>query len=374
MSFTVYRSSAGSGKTFTLVKEYLKIILAEPVDFRHVLAITFTNKAANEMKDRVLLALGELSKGEQSADEMIKGTLTPLLVAETGLDAPEITANAVRALELILHNYADFAIGTIDSFSHKLIRTFAHDFALPINFNVELDSDELLSTAVNLLLDRVGDDQALTRLLVKFLETRMEEDKGWDIGSILIDFAGILLDEEGEKRIGKLSMLSLENFQAISENLYARIRQFENRIREIAQEGFGILQAGRFSPADLFQGERGIWNYFSNLAAGKFDKMEPNSYVVATIEEDKWLSGKASLSARAEIEAIKPILLDVYEKLHHGIERQHPDYTLRKLLAKTIFPLAVLNEIQKVLSDFKCQNNLVHISEFNSRICGHCDE
>ena len=370
MSFTVYRSSAGSGKTFTLVKEYIRIILLNPGDYRHVLAITFTNKAANEMKERVLKALEELSKGEESSDEMVKGTLVPLLVKETGLASHEIQQNAAKALEMILHNYADFAIGTIDSFSHKLIRTFAHDFGLQVNFNVELDGDELLSTAVDLLLDRVGDDEALTSLLVKFLETRMEEDKGWNIDLILTGFASILLDEEGQNKIRKLKSLTLENFKLISENLYTSIRLFEKKIQATSREGVDLLQKGNFSPGDFFQGERGIWKYFVNLADGKMDKIEPNSYVVTTVEEDKWFSGRAPAQAREEINAVKPRLLDIYERLRQETEFHKPDYCLRKLLAKTIYPLAVLNEIEKVLHDFKRQNNLVHISEFNARIAG----
>lgn len=368
MSFTVYRSSAGSGKTFILVKEYVRLILVDPGDFRHLLAITFTNKAANEMKERVLTALGELSKGDLSQDTMIRETLIPLLVAETGLTPHMITLNAARALEMILHNYADFAIGTIDSFSQRLIRTFAHDFGLPVNFSVELDADELLSTAVDLLLDRVGDDEALTGLLVKFLETRMDDDRGWDIGSILTRFAEILLDEEGQGRIGRLKSLSLEKFQAISGELHTRIRQFEKGVREIALEASGLLQRNGFSPADFYQGDRGIWGYFMNLATGKFDRMEPNSYVLATVDEDKWYSGKVTASARERIEAVRPRLIAIYRRLRAEIEQHRQDYFLRKLLAGTIYPLAVLNEIEKVLSDFKHQNNLVHISEFNARI------
>ena len=122
------------------------------------------------MKERVLKALEQLSKGDHSEDQMVRGTLVPLLMAETGLTSHEISLNATKALEMILHNYADFAIGTIDSFSHKLIRTFAHDFGLPVNFNVELDADELLSTAVDLLLDRVGDDDAPEKPVRPFAE------------------------------------------------------------------------------------------------------------------------------------------------------------------------------------------------------------
>jgi ATP-dependent exoDNAse (exonuclease V) beta subunit len=369
MSFTVYRSSAGSGKTFTLVKEYVKILLVEPGAFRHILAITFTNKAANEMRERILKALEGLAAGDRSNDLSIPEKLLPLLISETGLTPVEISRNAAISLEMILHNYADFAIGTIDSFSHKLIRTFAHDFGLPVSFNVELDADELLSTAVDLLLDKVGDDKALTSLLVKFLEMRMDEEKGWDIGSILTRFAKILLDEDAQKGIAGLKKLTLEDFQVISNELYAAIRQFEKRIREISQDGIQQFRAGGFSPADLFQGDRGIWKYFENLAEGKM-KIEPNSYVVKTVTEDKWFSGKASAKAREDILAIKPEILGIYEKLQQEIGLHKPDYSLRKLLSKTIYPLAVLNEIDRVLNDFKRQNNLIHISEFNSRISG----
>ena len=370
MSFAVYRSSAGSGKTFTLVKEYLKLVLLSPGDFRHILAITFTNKAANEMKDRILKALEEMAKGDQSADRMVTGTLVPLLMQETAMTRAEIALSAARSLEMILHNYADFAIGTIDSFSHKLIRTFAHDFGLPVNFNVELDGDEMLATAVDLLLDRVGDDHELTRLLVNFLETRMEEDRGWNIDTILADFAHILLDEEGQKQILKLKKFALVNFQQISENLYLAIRSFEKNVRDLARQACGMISAKDIPVSAFFQGEKGIGKYFTNIAGGRMDKLEPNSYVLATVEEDKWFSAKATPAARDDIGSIKDALLDIYQQLRASFDQHKSEYLLRKLLAKTIYPLAVLNEIENVLTDFKRQNNLVHISEFNARIAG----
>ena len=370
MSFTVFRSSAGSGKTYTLVKEYLKMILLDPGDFRHILAITFTNKAANEMKDRILKSLEEMAKGDQSVEKSVTGTLVPALMIETGLTKAEIGPSAKRALEMILHNYADFAIGTIDGFSHKLIRTFAHDFGLPVNFNVELDSDELLTTAVDLLFDRVGDDKELTTLLVNFLETHMDEDQGWNIDIILARFARILLDEEGQRQIVKLKQLSLGTFQKISETLYLEIRKFEATVRDFGKQANDLIKAENIPLSAFFQGDKGIGKYFSNLSAGRMDKLEPNSYVVSTVEEDKWFSGKATISERRAIESIKDGLLDIYEKLGQETDRHKTDYLLRKLVAKTIYPLAVLNEIERVLNEFKRQNNLVHISEFNARIAG----
>ncbi|MEI7663115.1 MAG: UvrD-helicase domain-containing protein [Bacteroidota bacterium] len=370
MSFSVYRSSAGSGKTFTLVKEYLKMILVDPGEFSHILAITFTNKAANEMKDRILMALQEMSKGDSPAGGMVMNPLLSQLINETGLTAVEIELSAARALEMILHNYADFAIGTIDSFSHKLIRTFAHDFGLPVNFNVELDGAELLSTAVDLLLDRVGDDKELTTLLVDFLATRMEEDRGWNIDMILSGFASILMDEEGQRQIVRIKGVSLDNFRKISEELYTAIRQFEKVIRDLGRQGAGLIKAKDIPVRAFYQGEKGVAKYFLNLASGRMDKMEPNSYVITTFTDDKWLSGKATPTERGDIETVKPGLVEIYDQIGRESELHKPLYLLRKLLAKTIYPLAVLNEIEKVMNTFKAQNNLVHISEFNARIAG----
>ena len=224
MSFTVYKSSAGSGKTFTLVKEYLKLILEDPENFRHILAITFTNKAANEMRERVLGNLHELSlpagqRRKAAADLMIR------LTAELNRPESEIAMQAGEVLRLILHDYSDFSIGTIDSFSHRIIRSFAHDFGLPINFNVELDSDELLSTAVDLLIDKVGEDASLTELLVQFLETRMEDEKDWNIERIFIDFARVLLDEEGSQNLEKLKDLTISDFKGIATSIKQRIHK-----------------------------------------------------------------------------------------------------------------------------------------------------
>ena len=119
MSFTVYRSSAGSGKTYTLVKEYLKIILKDTDSFRNILAVTFTNKAAGEMKQRVLNCLEELSGPEAGTGKATR-SLLPELVEATGLSGTELSLKAAEVLKKILHRYSDFSIGTIDSFSRRM--------------------------------------------------------------------------------------------------------------------------------------------------------------------------------------------------------------------------------------------------------------
>lgn len=367
MPFVVYRSSAGSGKTFTLVKEYLKLLLKDPHQFRHILAITFTNKAANEMKERVIRALTAFSVWENSAATKSDRILFKQLVEETGLNENEIVNRSNISLGLILHRYSEFAIGTIDSFSHRVIRTFAHDFRLPVHFDVETDSDVLISAAVEMVLQRAGEDQELTRLLVGFLETRLEEEQGWDIAGVFAKFARNLIHEQGLENIDGLRNISVAQFQVIADELRRNINEFERQVVSEAKAASQLISDCGISVGAFYYGESGIARYFNDLGRRRM-KIEPNSYVRKTIQEDKWTSGKAS---REEIEKINEIRGVLTKHFTNIMERWKSDgavYRLRILMSGTIYPLAVLNEIGQALRQFKEQHNLVHISEFNSRI------
>lgn len=368
MSFTVYRSSAGSGKTFTLVLEYLKIILKDPRDFRHILAITFTNLAASEMKERVLQALQKLSSLNNTPDAGIREGLLPILIAETGLSEAELIDRAGKALMLIMHHYDDFAVGTIDGFSHRILRSFAHDFGLSMQFNVELDTDMLMDTAIGLLLDKVGVDTRLTGLLVRFLESRMEEDKGYAIDRILMDFAKNLLDEEGQNSLRKLEQITLADFSELTRWLSIRKKEFENSVVEIGTRAMTILNRSGINPSVFIQGKRGIYAYFGYLAKGKFDKVIPNKTQADSASRDSWAGKKASAAEIRIIEGIRPMLLECWEKASRLYPEKVMEYELHCQLSMTIFPLAVLHEIDQVMTEFKKQNNLIYIGEFNRRI------
>ena len=176
-NFTIYKSSAGSGKTFTLVKEYLALALNDganpPQAYKHILAVTFTNKAAAEMKERIIKSLKELSEDDYST--ISSGTKTMLgalkehkkLNAAKQLNDKIIRERAQNILTAILHNYSDFAIGTIDKFVQKVVRTFAFDLKIPMSFEIEMDDDKLLTQAIDLLIGQIGNDEKLTKALVE---------------------------------------------------------------------------------------------------------------------------------------------------------------------------------------------------------------
>ena len=160
-AFTIYDASAGSGKTYTHTKEYLKILFLATNDdaYRKILAITFTNKAVEEMKSRIVYSLYEFSIDTTSdkAMELLKD-----VSAETKLSIATLKDKSKAIIKNIIHNYAAFDISTIDKFTHKVIRAFAHELNLPMTFEVTLDTENLLIEAVDAIIAQAGEDEILT--------------------------------------------------------------------------------------------------------------------------------------------------------------------------------------------------------------------
>lgn len=368
MSFTVYKSSAGSGKTFTLVKEYLKIILRNPNDFRTILAVTFTNKAANEMKDRVIENLKELANPNHHPDNKAIKYLLPDLIKETKLSEELITKNAHKSLALILHNYSDFSISTIDSFVHKIIKTFAYDLHLPLNFDVELNADQLLIEAIDILINRVGYDEELTDLLIRFTESKADDETDWHIENDLLSLAKTLVHEDGQANVSRLKELNYQNFKDYAKSLNAFIRDFKKRISEQASKAVKIISENQINPNSFYYGKSGIGIYFQRLSNPTNEKFAANSRVLKTIDEDIWYGAKVDLSEKVAIDQVKTELQSLYQTIEKILEGEYQKFRFYKILNKQIYPLAVLNEIEKIVSEIKDQNNIVHISEFNKQI------
>ncbi|MHC1707962.1 MAG: UvrD-helicase domain-containing protein [Bacteroidales bacterium] len=366
MPFILYRSSAGSGKTFTLVREYLKIVLQKPDEFRHILAITFTNKAAQEMKDRILKYLRQLSDPQTYTNNPIVSTL----LEETSLDTVLLNKRAVQVLQLILHNYSDFSVTTIDSFMHRVIRTFAHDLHLPMDFEVELDNELLVKQAVNNLIRQVGNDAELTNALVDLILNKSDEERGWHIESDLENIGNQLFKESGQISMERFQKdpLDIQTARELSSALRKSCREFEKNLSEFGNQAIEIISAKNIPFAAFYQGLKGLPKYFSYLASSTMDKVEPGKFTLTTIEEDKWYSGSATPGDKAAIDSIKTQLLDIYEKIDAYREAEYSNYISYKILEKNILPLAVLSLIDRELRKIKIDNNILPIGEFNKRI------
>jgi ATP-dependent helicase/nuclease subunit A len=189
-TFSVYRSSAGSGKTRTLAKAYLRLALKYRNDyFKHILAVTFTNKASQEMKDRILQYLDDFAQGRDNE-------LAKELQKELAMDAQTFQQHSQEAQSLLLHQYDSFAISTIDAFFQKVIRSFIREAGITGDYRLEVDQDAVLEEVIDNLIDELGENKELTDWVVDFAKENLENERSWDVRYSLIDFAREIFREE----------------------------------------------------------------------------------------------------------------------------------------------------------------------------------
>ena len=369
-NFVSYNSSAGSGKTYTLVKEYLKIALEtkNSSQYKYILAVTFTNKAAAEMKARVIEALKALS-----SDEPLEGTpkflqldlLLPKEKGGLGIDANEVYARSKRVLKYILHNYNDFGVSTIDKFTHKIIRTFAHDLQLPLNFDIELDDREVLGAAIDMLIAEVGNNEKLTKLLLEYTSKKAEEEESWHIERDLYEFSRNLLKEDGELYLEKIRQLTLKDFDEIKVQLFTQTKEFEATVKQWGKDGLEFIakkgvEHGSFSRSFFA-------NYWKDLASlKKFDVTATTLKIIAG--DANWYAAKVDDSQKQLIDSLQQEFITQFQGSREYIDEFESTYLVNKLIIKNLYNLAVLNEIEKTVLAFKKENNVLSISDFNKRI------
>ncbi len=360
-SFTIYNASAGSGKTYTLVKEYLKVLFksARRDPFKHILAITFTNKAVAEMKDRIIEML------KQFSDKIIldnPNSMFSALCQELEMDAEALHIKSKRLLENIIHNYAAFDISTIDGFTHKLIRTFAHDLKLPLNFEVELDQDALLYQAVDSLISKAGIDQDLTKILVDFAIEKADDDKSWDVSFDFNKIAKLLTSENDIPFIETLKDKTIDDFQTLKSQIKTDLKHSENNIINAANSVITLIEECGLEFNDFSSSY--LPKHFKNLFDKKFDVNFETKWQIDLIENNPLYPKRVTPNIASIIDDIQPQLIALFNES----KQQVYHFKFLKLIYKNITPLSVLNAINKELTLLKNEQNKMLISEFNTII------
>jgi len=364
-SFQVYNASAGSGKTFTLVKEYLKIILKDQDQrlYQHILAITFTNKAAAEMKDRILENLLSFSMMDASAQ---KNDMLASLISETGLDRAIIQKRAKERLQDILKNYASFHIKTIDSFTNKLIKSFAFDLGMSTDFEVELDTDSILKEAVDAVLSRIGIDEELTKLLVSFSKEKTLEDKSWDVSKDLFEVSRLILNENHAKELKNLSNKSLSSFADSSAKLRKQQTTYTKKIKEIGASAIALINDQGIGTKDFLRSQ--FPNFFVKMINQPADlDFDKENSLSRNIEDRNFYGKTKPEQVKLGIDAISNQLISFYNEAALVFEK----YKLNDLILKNLVPLAVINAINQALEEIKTNNNIRLNAEFNQLISDH---
>ena len=397
--FRIYSASAGSGKTYQLTKEYLKLALGypQPADptgersfnpsyFKSILAITFTNDAAGEMKERIV---GALRRFAQEADDKPDALLTEV-AAELAQEAQlppqlrtaaewqrEVRQRARATFKLVLYHYADFGVSTIDSFVQRIVLAFTRELGLPATFEVELDTDSVLRSAVAALLDKVNRDpqsKLLSQTLADYALGQAEEGRSWNrLPDELLNFGRNLFSESVHEAVAQLGQKTMADFRALDQDIRARLRDIEEQVQAQADWALAALTGAGIEAEHLAGGANGIHGHFRSwerwLGAPDAKADFPTATARKVVESGKWWSDKAKKAGLVPaIEATQPELEAAFGELLELRLSHLPNYLLLKALQPFLFHASLLSELNKLVEEISRERNVVLISEFNRRI------
>ena len=360
-NFQIYHSSAGSGKTYTLSLSFIALALqgnnfGYNNYYRRILAVTFTNKAATEMKERVLKYLNALSL-KKDVDGILKW-----LLDNTQLDKDEIFNRSKDVHLHILHNYSDLAISTIDKFTYKIVRTFALDLGLSQNFELEMDNKKIIQPVVALLLNKISDSGGdLSSTLVNFALQKVEDGKSGNIENDLEEFSEQLFKENAQNYIANKSNLS--SYKKIREKLYIEKNNLCSKIKELSKD-VSIFFDKHNLTKDCFKS--GIfYNHFILKLVDKDDsKWRPTASLLQNISNDIWYAKSTREEHKDLVDSTKHHLINFFDK---SMDLLTHYYSVKAVL-KNIYSTALLSELTNEMISFKKENNIEHISEFNKKI------
>jgi ATP-dependent helicase/nuclease subunit A len=361
--FSIYRSSAGSGKTRTLAKEFLKLALRYKSDyFKHILAVTFTNKASQEMKDRILAYLDDFSKGKQNE-------LAIELQEELGIDAQTFQQNSQAVQAGILHQYAQFSISTIDAFFQKVIRSFTRESGLIGDYRLEVDHDAILEEVIDNLIDELGANKELTDWVVEFAKENLENERAWDVRFSLIDFAKEIFREEFKAIEDQLTQTTsdVSVFRKIRDKLWSTKNYFIEQVSAPAKEFLAILEANQFTIDDFSYGKTsGLLGFFSQFANEKnLSRYKPIGGRVLNHfngNPANW-PGKKSIHAKT----IHQLAEQRFVKLMADILLEYDEHFQRALSAeialKNLYVFGLISDIARKLKEYKNENNVMLLAD-----------
>ncbi len=355
--FVVYRSSAGSGKTYTLALEYLKLALSGS-SYRNILAVTFTNKATKEMKSRILEFLYQLAQDKPNDG------IRAVLLDSIRISDEQLTDKARYLLSSILHGYSFFSVMTIDTFFQKVVRSFAREMGLQAGFKLEMDTGKVLDEVIDQLLMDVGKTEKsdLTRWLVEFASEKVELGRSWDFRRDIKQLSTELFKEEFKLKEGDL--LRAEGRQLRVADVLKQMRKhvsyFENNMQKIGQKAVSIMEAHGLTIMDFSYNHVGIMGYFVKLANKEISK--PGTRVLKALETDEaWYTKKSPVDII--LQAVESGLGAAAEEAVAFCNREYETYLSAQQSLRFIYTFGILADISQKLDQYKQENDFMLISD-----------
>lgn len=353
-NFIIYRSSAGSGKTFALVKEYLELVLRDPNDYKHILAITFTNEATREMKSRII----------EDLEKIASGKTTPMrLVIENDFKKQgirmEIEKRAKRALRNILHNYSRFEVSTIDHFFTRVVRSLSWELKVPMRFEIDVDNDKAMESAIAKLYAVVNEDQAVKSWLEAFAFNRLENDKGWRVDYNIHELGMELFQERFHEGFSNTEV-KLDDLKKFVSQLNHTVNSYRQLIKSLAVQAMDLINQSGLEIKDFKGGTRSVAYNFIKPSNNDFD-LTKTFWKVAGGEDD-WYAQQSlkrdeikELAAKG-LDKIAGEMLVVYKQLYKN-------YVSAEQLMKNIYSYGLLDILHDKLKEYRNEQNLMLLSD-----------
>lgn len=327
-SLKVYRASAGSGKTFRLAVEYIKLLMNDPTCYRNILAVTFTNKATTEMKLRILSQLYGIGHGLKSSEGYLEAVKQDAGVASLGLSDEQLRRRALTALEGMMHDYSRFRIETIDSFFQSLVRELARELHLTNGLRVDLEANEVVRTAVKELLNSLATDGAMLRTVLGVVEERIDDSRNWHMEDDVTKFGMNIFNERFLENKNNGEITSVQDVEAFRRHLKGLK---SHTLQCMQQAGRTFMQACEKRGLDstcFVQGSKGVWNFLKKTAEGSLPLPNVSDTVAGCLDNPSaWPSKKHPEVKELAACEFMPLLSEVMDlrRLLNSIEaaRKH---------------------------------------------------
>ncbi len=345
MKAKILNASAGSGKTYQLAYKYVYDVVEQPARYRSILAVTFTNKATEEMKSRILKEIHRLASGRPSS-------YLANLCAELSLDAETVRRRAAEAQTKILHDYSRFTVLTIDTFFQRILRAFIKELGLDLNYNIEIETAPLLSKSTDTLIEGITADRELLRWLTDFVQERIESGSGWDLRDGILSLGKEIFREENKATLG--AMRSKEELAELVRRMHRAGEARKNEVTGLAAEMLRVIEEAGLSDADFTR--RIPIGYLRDLAAGNLYE-----YTEAVAKRSRstegWCSAKSP--ARPLLSRLQPMLAEVCAAYDAGRRVWNTEVLLRKNYRS----FALLSDLYAQVQRLCDEQNLMLLSE-----------
>lgn len=359
-ALTVYKASAGSGKTFTLSVEYIKMLIANPLCYRNILAVTFTNKATEEMKSRILGQLYGIWKLLPDSESYIQK-----LTADTGMSRQTLAARAGLALKSIVHNYSYFRIETIDSFFQSILRNLARELDLTANLRIELNDTQIEQLAVDEMLEALGENDELLRWVMDYIMENIDDEKNWNVIGQIKKFGENIFKEFYKTHSQQLNSILLQPgfFKQFTSKLYQIKNHAKDQLEGAANAFFDCLESNGLSLTDLKNKNTGPGAYFIKLRNGTYDDSIVTKRAQNVVDNGgyaEWATDKSPQHIRTLAEEELTPMLCRAEELRKACWRQ---YTSVDLTLRHMNQLRLLNSIEHKVREMNTEANRFLLSD-----------